>query len=270
MIKSGRYRFMFGRNLCDNARNDFIKELAGTFSAFILSDGSINGFPEHILTVFIRFNCMNRYYLDFELDKADFKRFEFLNFSSEEWMLIYGLFNETLKLDHRLNPFIYLFFYDLIYSGPFGEDIEALDMSDELLGLMGSDMLRLCALYDEYFESDDSNILGDIVEASKAKTIPAFVVIHLANRIEEHVGVDKKEFGDLICELYVIAICKIYEKPKLSINDHMEISSICFEVDTSNFTDIQIDYFYSTIGKFEIIKKRNSMNRRIPNPRYRC
>lgn len=255
----------------NEVKHDFIKELADTFSAFILSNGSIKGFPEHLLTVFIRFNCMSCHYLSFELDYRDFRHFKWLEFSKKEWLSIYGLLRDTLKLNHRLNTFIYLFLYDLIYFGPFGEDIEAWDMPDELLDFMGGDMLGLYNIFDEYLNSDDSNLVGDIVDASQASTIPAFVVIHLASWINEHVGYDKKELGDLICELYAIAIRKIYKKPELTRNDYLEISSIFFEVDTSNFSDIQIDHVYSTFGKYEVNKIRKSTKRRrIPNPRYRC
>ena len=261
---------MIRENSFGKVKRDFVKELAGTFSAIINSDDSIKGYPEHILNVFIRFNSKSSYDLDFELDKDDFIRFDLLKFSKEEWMLIYGLFKEVFKFNHKLNPFIYLFFYDLIYYSSFGEDIEALDMSDELLGLMGSEMLKLYTLFDEYFNSDDSNLVNDIVDASKADTIPAFVVIHLASWINEHVGNDKRELGDPICELYTIALGKIYKKPELTQDDYLEISSMFFEIDTSNFSDIQTDRVYSTVGKFEINNKRNSMKKRIANPRFRC
>ena len=80
-------------------------------------------------------------------------------------MSVYGLFEDIFKYGNKLNPFIYLFFYDLIYEGPFSEDIEALDMSDDLLSLMGDEMLRLYHLFDDYFNTHDTGLLKDMVDA---------------------------------------------------------------------------------------------------------
>jgi hypothetical protein len=260
----------------DEVKKEFFGNLTDTFLGYIRSNGRIKGYPEHLLTVFIAFDLKTRYELDYELDYMDFRPFNWLelsyeSWSDEEWMSIYELFSRTIKFSHRLNPFIRLFFYDLVYLGPFGEDIEALDMSDELLDLMGYEMKKLNNLFDKYSISDDSALVRDIAEASKVDSIPAFAVIHLANWINEHVGEDKRELGDLICELYIIAIEKILKKPKLTSLDKTEISSIFYEVDTSNFTDAQTDHVYSCIGKYNVkkIRKSTRKGRRRP-PRFRC
>lgn len=266
------YMYHHGKKTYEEIKRYFFKDLDDTLLGFVRSNGRTEGYPEHLLTVFIAFDLTTEYYLDFELDERDYEHFKRLNFSFENWMSVYGLFKQTLKFNHRLNPFISLFYYNLIYSGPFGEDIEGLDMSDELLALMGEELKKLYNLFDKYFISDDSGLIKEIVESAKAVSIPAFVVVHLANWINEHVGDDKKELGDLICELYVTAIEKIFKKPELTDNDYMEISSICFEVDTSNFNENQIDHVYSVIGKYNVDKIRKSIYKRsfIPNPRFRC
>lgn len=239
------YRRQQSLELFRRTKRDFLRELSGTFRGFILSGGRSDGYSDHILNVFLRFNFKSNFDLDFEFDFSDFLIFDILNLSREEWMSIYGLFVDVFKYDNKLNPFIYLFFYDLIYHGPFSEDIEALDMSDELLGLMGNEMLTLYNLFDEYFQTGDSRLVAKIADAAGRDSIPSFVVINLAHWMNEHVGNNKEELGDHIIELYVAAIEKIYKKPILFDDDLLEVSSIRFAVDSSNFTDSQIEKFYS-------------------------
>ena len=229
-------------------KRDFFKELSRTFYAYVSSTQDI-GYPDHVLNLFLQLKFKSPYVLDFEFDSVSFRRFELYGFSKDEWIRIYEMFAQVFKRNNELNPFIYLFFYDLIYTGPFGEDIEALDMSYELLALMGDDMLKLHKLFEDYSNKDDSSLVSKIVDGAKAKTVPAFVVIHLANWINEHVGDDKTELGDLIIDLYMAAIEKINKKPELASEDIDSIDAIRFEVDTSNFSDKQIEKFYTKIKK---------------------
>ena len=234
------------------AKRKFFKELARTFLAYISSAEDI-GYSDHVLNIFLKFNFNSPYVLDFELDFEDFRAFEYHIFSKDEWMQIYAMFSEAFRYGNKLNPFIYLFFYDLIYLGPFSEDIEALDMPDELLTLMGEDMLRLYNLFDEYFESKNHDLIGEIVDASRPTSIPAFVVTHLADWFEECVGNVTEEIGDLIIDLYLIAVEKIYKKPgKLEFKsyDFFEIETMRFHVDTSNFNVRQVEKFYRGLRKY--------------------
>lgn len=256
----------------EQVKKEFIKDLSDTFSGFVLGEDRIDGYPEHLLTVFIRFDLQCAPVLDFELNEVDFYRFEMLKFSKEEWMSIYGLFNEVFNLNHKLNPFIYLFFYDLIHLGPFAADIASLDMSDELFDLMGAEMKELYHLWDKYSISQDSGTCNELAEASKAATIPAFAVISIADWIDERVGEDKKDFADSICDLYITAMEKILKKPELTGKDRKSLAFICSKVDNPNFTENQINRIYSVMGRHEInkIKKSFRRRRRIPNPRFRC
>ena len=259
-----------------DVKNNFFRDLTDTFLGFVRSKGRIRGYPEHLLNVFITFDLKVKYELDYELDYSDFQHFMRLTrlyggWGDEEWMQIYGLFSKTIQFKHRLSPFIRMFFYDLVYWGPFGEDIEALDMSDELLDMMGVEMKKLNNLFDEYIISDDSGLVSKIIDISKSDSIPEFVVTHLADWINEHVGDDKKDLGDSICELYIIAIEKILKKPELTGHDKSEISSIYFTVDTSNFTDTQKDHVFSVIGRYNVYEfRRSAIKRRRLPPRYRC
>ncbi len=233
------------------AKRKFFRELVGTFSAYMFSSKDME-YSDHILNIFLKFKFNSQYVLDFELDFEDFRAFNF-NFSKEEWMQIYRMFSRVFKYENELNPFIYLFFYDLIYVGPFSDDIEELDMSDELLSLMGDDMLRLYNLFDEYLESHDSDLIKGIIDTSRQTSIPAFVVSHLASWFEECVGNENDEIGDLIIDLYLIAVEKIYkkpEKPELYDHDFFEIESMRYQVDTSNFNPKQLAKFYEGLRKY--------------------
>lgn len=266
------FKYKRGNKAYEGVKKDFLMDLTETFSGFVMSEDTCEGYPEHLLTVFMRFDLMCSNVLDFELDEDDFYRFQMLNLSEKEWMSIYAVFDEMFSLGHELNPFIYLFFYNLIYSGPFGEDIALLNMSDELLDLMGDEMKKLNNLFNKYSTSRDSNLVGEILKASKASTIPTFVIIHIADSINEHTGQDKKDLGDMICGLYITAIEKMLKKPQLTLNDYRRFDSIFTQVDNPNFTDNQINSVYDVIGRYEVNKMRESINtrRRIPNPRFRC
>lgn len=230
-------------------QNEFFKEMNGTFSSFISSYAKNKGYSDHIFNVFLRFDFKSPYELDFEMNLREFRIFyRMQDFTNEEWMRIYGLFADVFKRNHKLNHFIYLFFYDLIYTGPFSEDIETLDMTDELLALMGDDMLRLYNLFDDCIKTHDTGLIKQIADASKEDTIPYFVVVHLANWFNDNIK-DKKELGDFILELYITACEKIYSKVEIYFNDNVEIDSMRYGVDTSGFSDGQVDYFYSRLKK---------------------
>ena len=260
----------------EDVKRDFLRDLTDTFMGFIRSNGRLRGYPEHLLNVFITFDLKIRYELDYELDYLDFRHLNRLSqlyggWGDKEWMQVFRLFSQTIKFRHRLSPFIRLFFYDLVYMGLFDENIEVLDMPDELLELMGEEMKKLNNLFDEYLISDDSSLVKEIVNISKSDSIPQFAVTYMADRINEHAGVDKGGLGDSICELYVKKKKKILKKPELTAHDKSEISSIYRIVDVSNFTDAQKDHIYSVIGRYKVyeIRKLKNKRRRLP-PRYRC
>ena len=268
---------LYGRNLTyKDVKDYFFRDLADTFMGFVLSNGRTRGYPEHLLNVFITFDLKISYELDYELDYSDFRHLNRLiylydEWSEEKWMQVFRLFSQTIKFKHRLSPFIRMFFYDLVYKGLFDENIEVPDIPDEVLELMGEEMKKLNNLFDEYLASDDSSLVCEIVNLSKSDSIPQFVVTYMADRINEHVGGDKGDLGDLICELYLIAIEKILRKPELSGRDKSQISSIYLTLDSSNFTDAQKDHVYSVIGRYKVyeIRKLENKRRRLP-PRYRC
>ena len=240
------------------AEKEFFKDLFNVFCQYV-GDSQFEGYPEYVLTAFMIFNRKTSFVLDFEvyLDELRFCFIDYrgVNFTKKEWISIYGLFKDVLKYNNRLNTFIYLFLYDLIFIGPFGEDIEALDMSDELLSMMGEDMLMLYNLFDDYFNTRNEDLLEAIVEASKHDTIPYFVVKHLADWFNEYFS-NKKKFGDLICELYAVALEKIYKKPEFLTDEITDIGAIRYELDTSGFSEKQIENAYSKLENKNIYFKQ--------------
>lgn len=237
-------------------KNELFSSLFYIFEDFINDFDSSKDYPKSIFDKFKNFAGKSNFKLDFEFSSYDFKIFEECKFSSEEWIEIYKLFH-ALSNDDELNPFIKLFYCDLLCNGPFNEDIEALDMSSDLLELMTDEVKKLFWLFDEYFKHHDSKLIKSIAEVCKSDAIPFFIVVHLAGWIYESIEDDlnkMQEYGDVSLELYLIAFDKIFKKPVIyRWDEYVELDSIRYDIDTSRFSEKQIEKVYSKIRGFDQI-----------------
>ncbi len=238
-------------------KNELFSSLFYIFDEFINDFDSSKDYSKLIFKEFKDFGDKCNFKLDFEFSTHDFKIFEECKFSNDDWILIYNLFFNLFSQDSKLTPFIKLFYCDLLYNGPFDEDVEALDMSDDLLELMFDELKRLFWLFDEYFKDDDSKLISQIAETCKWDVIPFFIVNHLADWIYEHIENDLnkvREYGDVSLELYLIAFDKIFKKPIIyRWDEYIDLDSIRYDIDTSKFNEKQIEKAYSKIENFNIL-----------------
>ncbi|MEE1336935.1 RyR domain-containing protein [Methanobrevibacter sp.] len=234
-----------------NCRNNLFNSLAYTFKGFIFENDSNRDYPSQIFDGFLNFKRDANLVLDFEFSEMDFEIFDVFGFSQNHWISIYKLFSEVFNRDAELDTFINLFFLDLIYSGPFGEDIKGLDMCDELLDLMGEDVMKLYILFDEYFNTRNPDLIKDIVEVCKSESIPYFMVEHLADWISDDIeddDVKRSEFGEIACELYAVGVNKMYRKPVLFNDDLVEISGFKGSLEMTRFSEVVIEKTFSKMN----------------------
>lgn len=240
-----------------NHKNNLFDELVCTFKDFIFQKGSAEDCQKRIFNAFLNFRRDANLRLDFEFSEKDFEVFESLSFNENQWISVYVLFSDVFNRDSELDTFLNLFFCDLIYSGPFSEDLKGLDMSDELLDLMRSDVKRLYCLFDDYFNTRNPDLIADIVDVCKREGIPYFMVDHLAEWIADDIERDelkRKEFGEIACELYAVAINKIYNRPILYEDDIFEVSGLKGELEMSQFSEDTIEKTFSKMNSNKRIK----------------
>ena len=231
-----------------NLKNNLFSSLAYTFKGFIFETDPDRDYPSQILDAFLNFSNEADLKLDFEFSERDFEIFEVFGYTRSQWISIYELFTEVFNRDSRLDTFMNLFLCDLIYSGPFGEDIKGLDMCEDLLNLMNDDVKRLYTLFDEYFTSHNPNLIGEMVEACKSDSIPHFMADHLADWISDDIEDDdakRSEYGEAACELYAVAVNKMYKKNVLLEGDLLEISSLKGRLEMSCFDEDVIEKTFS-------------------------
>ena len=236
-------------------KNELFRSLFNIFDEFINDFDSSKDYPKLIFDKFENFSDKSNFNLDFEFSTYDFKIFEECKFSDDEWISIYNLFYNLSSQDNKLTPFIKLFYCDLLYNGPFDEDIEALDMSNDLLDLMTDEVKKLFWLFDEYFKYDDSKLIERIAEVCKFDVIPFFMTYHLANWINEKIETDlnkMQEYGDTSLELYLIAYDKVFKKPVFYYwDEYIDLDSIMYDIDTSRFSKKQIEKVYSKMQSLD-------------------
>lgn len=238
-------------------KNELFSSLFYIFDEFINDFDSSKDYSNLLFKEFKNFGYKCNFKLDFEFSNHDFKIFDECKFSSDEWTVIYNLFFKLFSRDSELNPFIKLFYCDLLYNGPFGEDVEALDMSNDLLELMFDELKSLFWLFDEYFKDDDSQLISQIAEACNRDAIPFFIVNHLADWIYEHIENDSNkvwEYGDASLELYLIASDKIFKKPIIyRWDEYIDLDSIRYDIDSSKYNEKQIEKAYSKIENLDLL-----------------
>lgn len=238
-------------------KNELFTSLFYIFDEFINDFDLSKDYSKLIFKEFKNFSDKCNFNLDFEFSIYDFKIFDECKFSDDEWISIYRLFYRLFSQDSKLTPFIKLFYCDLLYKGPFEEDVEALDMSNNLLELMFDELKRLFWLFDEYFKDDNSKLISQIAEAGKCDVIPFFIVNHLAGWIYEHIENDSnkmREYGDVSLELYLIAFDKIFKKPIIyRWEEYIDLDSIRYDIDTSKFNKKQIEKVYSKIENLDLL-----------------
>ena len=240
-----------------NQKNNMFAELACTFKEFIFQGDSASNCQKRIFNAFLNFRSDANLRLDFEFCENDFEVFESLGFNETQWISVYTLFCDAFGMDSELDTFLSLFFCDLIYSGPFSEDIKGLDMPDELLDLMRSDVKKLYGLFDDYFNTRNPDLIADIVDVCKLDCIPYFMVGHLAEWIADDIERDelkRKEFGEITCELYAVAVNKIYNRPILYEDDIFEVSGLKGELEMSQFSEDTIEKTFSKMNSNKRIK----------------
>ena len=196
---------------------------------------------------------------NFKFLSPDCWRLREVNIGNEKvWVYLRFYFVGTLDFFFpNIHNFRSLFYCDLLYNGPFEEDVEALDMSDNLLELMFDELKRLFWLFDEYFKDNNSKLISQIAEAGKCDVIPFFIVNHLAGWIYEHIENDSnkmREYGDVSLELYLIAFDKIFKKPIIyRWEEYIDLDSIRYDIDTSKFNKKQIEKVYSKIENLDLL-----------------
>lgn len=230
-------------------RNDLFRSISDAFSDFIFRNDPDEDYPKMILDAFLKFENDYGSKLDFEFSQSDFEKFH--QYSESEWISIYNLFCEVFGRNHELDNFINLFFCDLIFSGPFGEDIESLDMSEGLLNLMDKDVKELYSLFDDYFNTRNPDLIAGIVNTSKSDAVPYFMAAHLAGWICDDIEKDeqkRKSYGETACELYAIAINKLYKRRILFEEDILEISGLKGELEMTAFGEDVIEETFSKMN----------------------
>ena len=236
-------------------KNELFISLFYIFDEFINDFDSSKDYSKLIFEKFDNFFDKSNFKLDFEFSNYDFKLFEECEFSSDEWISIYKLFYNLSSQNNGLTPFIKLFYCDLLYNGPFDEDVEALDMSNDLLDLMGDEVRKLFWLFDEYFKHSDSKLIERIAEVCKCDAIPFFMVDHLASWINEKIEKDlnkMQEYGDISLELYLIAYDKVFKKPIIYYwDEYVDLDSMMYDIDTSKFSEKQIEKLYSKMQSLD-------------------
>lgn len=231
-----------------NIRNNLFNSLAYTFKGFIFENNPNKDYPSEIFDAFSNFRKKCDLKLDFEFSERDFEIFEVFGFTRSHWISIYKLFSEVFNRDSALDTFIKLFLCDLIYSGPFGEDIKGLDMCKDLLDLMSEDVKSLYELFDEYFTTRNPDLIGKIVEVCKSESIPHFMADHLADWISDDIENNEEkrnEYCEIACELYAVAVNKIYKKNVLLECDLLELNSLKGRLELSSFDEDVIERTFS-------------------------
>ena len=188
--------------------------------------------------------------IDFEINLEDFNKFKQLNFTNNDWMVIYKLFNAAIDYcdeNEGLLNFVKLFYCDLILIGPFSQDFRSLDMSYELLELMSDEIKKLHWLFDDYFNNKDYELIKEIRSLCENDSVPFCVANHLAALINDN---EVEQLDALY--LYVAAVNKIYRRPVLYQSDLDNASSIRVSIDTSwHFSDDDIHEAFSKIEDWD-------------------
>lgn len=241
-------------------KDDLFNSLVDIFDEVVNDFSSDADYPGLIFEVFDNFRKKSNLVLDFEFSQVDFEIIRQCTFLKHEWIKIYKLFCELSNRNNELTPFIKLFYCDLLYNGPFDEDVEALDMSENLLALMTDEVKKLFWLFDDYFENKNPETIKDIVNVSRDCSVPFFILMHLATWINEDIEMDSNkmiEYGDISLQLYVIANEKVLKRPVLYLDERCELGEIRFGLDTSRFGEEQIENAYSKIDKTYNLYKHN-------------
>lgn len=194
---------------------------------------------------------------DFEFSRENFEIFKKLDFTVKEWMAVYEIFYEVIDS----SVLIKLFYYGLIFSGPFADFVKSLEMvidpddysqrdlnyifddygvgigseiydlivNGGVFKLMSEEITELYFLFDDYFKNRDSSLIKDIKEICRMDCVPFCIANHLAFWIN-----DAEKSAEAF-ELFPIAINKLYEKQILYESDLDYINEIRVEMDTSYY-----------------------------------
>lgn len=235
---------------------DLFGSLAEVFYEIINDFDSNKNYEKLIRDCFLKFKNKSDLKLNFEFSYGEFRIFEKYHYSPEDWIVIYKLFNKIINENDELTAFIKLFYYGLIYVGPFCDDVESLDMSDSLLNLMSEEVKKLFWTFDEFYHSRNPDLIINLVDISKDVPIPIYIVKHLAFWVNDHISMhpdEMKKYEDICLDLYLVAFKKIFNKYLIDDYDVLEYDGMRLDLDTSNFSEEQIDKVYSKLSYYNQI-----------------
>jgi hypothetical protein len=227
-----------------NLRDELLDNVYSLFYEIVNSYDNSTVYSVKLYQIFFDFH--KNFKTDFEFNLDDFYKFRQLNFTKDDWIVIYKIFKDVLIYcndNPSLTTFTKLFYADVILIGPFSEDFRCLDMNFDFLELMTEEVKKLFWLFDEYFNNRDKELIKDIKSVCMNDSIPYCMAYHLAWWINDHEKEDK-----IVLDLYVIAINKIYKRPIFYQRNLDDVSEIRVELDTSyHFSDEIIDEAFSKI-----------------------
>jgi hypothetical protein len=231
-----------------NLRDDLLNDVYSILHDIVRHYDNSRNYSIELYNTFLMFHKNIR--IDFELNLEDFYRFRQLNFTNNDWKVIYKIFKDTLSYcddNPELSTFLKLFYSDVILIGPFSEDFRCLRMDYELLELMGDEIKKLYWLFDDYINNQDLELIKEIKSVCENDAVPYCVSYHLASWIND---TDVEDLNAL--ELYVVAINKVYRRPTFYQRDLDNIAEIRGSIDTSwQFSEDEIIQTFSKIESWE-------------------
>lgn len=236
---------------------EFIKQRDTLFNRVydLLNDDNLSS--KDLTDAFGEFSLNSPIIHDFEFSREDFEIFKKLDFTVKEWMTVYNVFYEVIDS----SVLIKLFYYGLIFSGPFADFVKSLEMMidpddynqrdlnyifddygveigseiydlivrGDVFKLMSEEITELYFLFDDYFKNRDSSLIKDIKEICRRDCVSFCIANHLAFWIN-----DAEKSAEAF-ELFPIAINKLYKKQILYESDLDYINDIRVEMDTSYY-----------------------------------
>jgi len=228
-------------------RDDLLENAYSLFYELIMDYRSHKDYP------FLLYSLLSNFYsdhnIDFELNIDDFKVFKRLNFTKDDWIVIYKVFNKALSYcedNAGLSAFIKLFYSDIIIVGPFGEDFRCLDMDYDFLELVPDEVKKLFWVFDDFFNNQDIE-LSEMKSIMRNDSISCCIAMHLAIWVNDTYTMDRDSL-----ELFVIALDKYYTKPAFYESDLDNINTLRVELDTAyRFSDDEIHDAFTRIKDWQ-------------------
>lgn len=224
-------------------RDDLLENVYSLFNEIIMNYRLDRNYSFQLYNLLLYF--YSEHNIDFELNIDDFKEFKHLNFTKDDWITIYRIFNNALTYCENnagLSAFIKLFYSDIIIVGPFGEDFRCLDMDYDFLELVPDEVKKLFWVFDDFFNNHDME-LSEMKSLLRNDSISCCIAKHLAIWVNDTYTMDRDSM-----ELFVIALDKYYTKPAFYESDLDNINELRVELDTAyRFSDDEIDDAFKRI-----------------------